>query len=172
MRLVTIFDSWMAGGSIDRPGASYGPRSASAENPIPSPAGDTAGAPLATSIVQGGEKGLKRVLVVEDDADTRVFLEVLLRNAGFEVTVAANGLEGYRQATLFRPDVVVTDLMMPIMDGLELCAVLRTQMQVPVVLITAHSPPMHRAIWDDYFDKPLEIPRLIGAVQRLASGAQ
>jgi len=112
---------------------------------------------------------LKRVLVVEDDADTRSFLEVLLRNAGFDVIVAANGLEGYRQAAQFRPDVVVTDLMMPIMDGLELCAVLRTQMQVPVVLITAHSAPMHRAIWDEYFDKPLEIPRLLGAVQRLAS---
>lgn len=114
---------------------------------------------------------MKRVLIVEDDADTRAMLEVVLTQAGYEVQAAANGLDGYRQARDFRPDLVVTDFMMPIMDGVELCAVLRAQSHIPVVLITAYAPPKHRAIWDAYFDKPLEIPKLLDSVDRLTAAA-
>lgn len=114
---------------------------------------------------------MKRVLIVEDDADTRAMLEVVLTQAGYEVQAAANGLDGYRQARDFRPDLVVTDFMMPIMDGVELCAVLRAQSHIPVVLITAYAPPKHRAIWDAYFDKPLELPKLLDSVDRLTAAA-
>jgi len=114
---------------------------------------------------------MKRVLVVEDDAETRSLLEVVLSQAGYEVKAAANGLEGYREARDFRPDLVVTDFMMPIMDGVELCAVLRAQSHIPVVLITAYAPPKHRPIWDAYFGKPLEIPALLDSVERLTAAA-
>ena len=114
---------------------------------------------------------MKRVLVVEDDAETRALLEVVLSQAGYEVKAAANGLDGYREARGFHPDLVVTDLMMPIMDGVELCAVLRSQSDIPVVLITAYEPPKHRAIWDAYFNKPLEIPELLDSVKRLTGPA-
>lgn len=110
---------------------------------------------------------MKRVLLVEDDAETRAFLEIVLRDAEYDVVVASDGLDGYRKALEYQPDLVVTDLMMPVMDGVELAAVLRSHRPIPVVLITAHKAPEHWPIWDEYFDKPLEVPKLLDSVARL-----
>src|SRR5690242_13237034 len=98
-------------------------------------AGDTAAektdktAPSATA---------ERVLIVEDDAAARGGLEQLVRNWGFIAESAADGEEGLEKVTSFRPAIVITDLVMPKMDGLELLRMLQAQgADVITLLLTA-----------------------------------
>ena len=62
-----------------------------------------------------------KILIVEDDADLTDVLSYNLRQAGYEVIVVRDGSQGLRQAELFTPDVVLLDLMLPLVDGLEVC---------------------------------------------------
>lgn len=81
-----------------------------------------------------------RVLVVDDDPDVRSFLSVFLELEGFEVCTASNGAEALSVAASRRPDVVLLDLMMPVMDGWTCCRHLRANSHtrhVPIVIISA-----------------------------------
>src|SRR5215211_2566907 len=81
------------------------------------------------------------VLIVEDDVDAREVMHMVLENAGYAVTSAANGLEGIGRLHLEpRPDVVVCDLMMPVMNGWDFCAAKARDPEValiPVVIVSA-----------------------------------
>jgi two-component system, OmpR family, alkaline phosphatase synthesis response regulator PhoP len=81
----------------------------------------------------------KKILVADDEAPIANVVAMKLRNAGFEVTVALDGQEAYEQAKADRPDFLVTDLQMPGMNGLELCARLAAELEggVPTILLTA-----------------------------------
>jgi two-component system response regulator MprA/two-component system response regulator PrrA len=83
----------------------------------------------------------KKILVVEDTEDARAYIESVLRLESFDVVLAADGLEGLEQARLEMPDLVITDLSMPRLSGLEMIRRLRTTpalKNVPILAITSH----------------------------------
>jgi len=113
-----------------------------------------------------------RILVVDDEASARTGLEKLLRQEGFTVRIEADGAAGLRAADEFAPDVVVTDLRMPQMDGMELLARLRERDRgLPVIVATAFGEVASavaamRAGADDYLMKPIDIDGLVLAIER------
>ncbi|MCZ6672265.1 MAG: response regulator [Verrucomicrobia bacterium] len=104
------------------------------------------------------------VLIVEDNSDVRAFLSMELKER-YQTFVATNGKEGIEQAIKKMPDLIITDLMMPEMDGLELCARLKTNREtshIPLLMLTAKSSDEFRLKGikegaDDYFAKPVNI---------------
>lgn len=117
-----------------------------------------------------------RVLVVDDDPDVALLVRTVLeRRAGCTVDVASDGLRAVEQAAAARPDVVVTDIEMPGLNGLELLAELRRSIPgVPVIVMTAHVSVEYavsalRAQADEFLTKPLDNAALIETVQRLAA---
>jgi DNA-binding NtrC family response regulator len=113
-----------------------------------------------------------RILVVDDEASARHGLEKLLRQEGYLVHSEADGAAGLRAAEEFAPDVVVTDLRMPNMDGMELLTRLREQdRSLPVIVATAFGEVASavaamRAGADDYLMKPIDIDGLVLAIER------
>jgi CheY-like chemotaxis protein len=114
-----------------------------------------------------------RILLVEDDRSLRRYLEVVLRRKGYEVTVAVDGLEAMRAALTAPVDVVVTDAIMPNLNGYELLRFLRNTPQLshlPIVLLSAleikeGDSQAHRA--DVYLSKPVSPESLIECVEEL-----
>ena len=107
------------------------------------------------------------ILVVEDDESTREIVELYLRRDGHAVVQARDGLEGLRLAREARPDLVVLDLMLPGLDGMEVCRSLREESDVPVVMLTARVDEADRLAGldlgaDDYVTKPFS-PRELAA---------
>jgi two-component system response regulator HydG len=113
-----------------------------------------------------------RILVVDDEPTARQGLEKLLRRKGYLVQAEADGEAALQAAADFAPDVVVTDLKMPKMDGIELLKQLRAQdRDVPVIVATAFGEVQSavaamRAGADDYLTKPLELDELTLAIER------
>ena len=123
-----------------------------------------------TAIAETKVKG--RILVVDDEASARSGLERLLVQEGFAVKSAPDGAAALRVAAEFAPDVVVTDLKMPTMDGLELLRRLREQDEaLPVIVATAFGD-VHSAVAamrggaDDYLTKPIDIEALVLSIER------
>ena len=107
------------------------------------------------------------VLVVEDDPTTTDFVTRYLRHDGHKVLSAADGEEGLRLARERKPDLIVLDLMLPKLDGAEVCKALRAESDVPIVMLTARVDEEDRlrglnAGADDYVAKPLS-PRELAA---------
>ena len=109
------------------------------------------------------------VLVVEDEKDILDLIEYNLEKAGFEVLTAVNGSEALRLIQQKRPDLVVLDLMLPGMDGKEVCLRLRREeetKQIPVIMLTAKAEEIDRIVGfeigaDDYMTKPFSPRELI-----------
>jgi DNA-binding response OmpR family regulator len=120
-----------------------------------------------------------RVLVVDDDVTVRDVVRRYLERAGHEVRLAGNGEEALRLAEDIRPDLVVLDLMLPGLDGLEVCRRLRQRAAVPVVMLTALGEEEDRIAGlqlgaDDYVTKPFsprELALRVGSVLRRAVAA-
>src|SRR6202047_95634 len=81
----------------------------------------------------------RRILVVDDDPMVASTVQRVLRPEGYEVEVALGGPEALEQARIHRPDLVVLDLMMPGIDGLEVCRQLRANGNLPILMLTARS---------------------------------
>src|ERR1700754_1266580 len=118
-------------------------------------------------VQQGG-----RVLVVEDDADIADVLRRSLRNEGYEVRTSADGTEALDVAAGFVPDLVVLDLGLPGMDGVEVCRRLRTDGDVPILMLTARAETEDRVTGlnsgaDDYLVKPFERQELLARIRAL-----
>jgi CheY-like chemotaxis protein len=114
-------------------------------------------------------KPAPRVLIVEDDVDIRETLGDLLQTEGYETAAAGNGLEALAAARRARPDLIVLDLMMPVMDGWQFRSEQRQDpalAAIPVIVISASAGS--RAIdADTYLEKPFSLDRLVEAVARL-----
>jgi two-component system, OmpR family, response regulator MprA len=113
-----------------------------------------------------------RVLVVEDDADIADVLRRSLRNEGYEVRTSADGVEALDVAAGFYPDLVVLDLGLPRMDGIEVCRRLREEGDVPILMLTARAETEDRVTGldsgaDDYLAKPFERQELLARIRAL-----
>jgi len=113
-----------------------------------------------------------RVLIVEDDIDIADVLRRSLRNEGYEVRTSADGVEALDVAAGFFPDLVVLDLGLPGMDGVEVCRRLRTDGDVPILMLTARSETEDRVTGldsgaDDYLVKPFERKELLARIRAL-----
>ena len=83
----------------------------------------------------------KKILIVEDTEDTRNYMESVLELEGFDVVVASDGVEGLEQASSAHPDLIITDISMPRLDGFQLIEKIRScpeQKDVPILAITSH----------------------------------
>ncbi len=115
------------------------------------------------------------VLIIEDDRDLSDILAYNLKQAGYEVRVACDGRDGLHQARCRRPDVVILDVMLPVIDGLEVCRRLRAdpaQRDVPVVMLTARSEERDHVAGlaigaDDYVTKPFSVRILLERIRAL-----
>ncbi len=110
------------------------------------------------------------ILVVDDEPIVREVVERYLRQDGFQVAVAANGPEALRRFASARPDLVLLDLMLPGMDGLEVCRRIRIESNVPVVMLTAKRDETDTIIGlgvgaDDYIAKPFSPRELVARVK-------
>lgn len=119
---------------------------------------------------------MAHILIVDDERDMLTVTKLMLEMEGHTVTTAADGLEGLHKALEHRPDLVVTDLMMPIMNGMELCERLRHANglpQVPIVLNSAAAEPAteHRQLFDEFVRKPVAFEVLARIIGRLLKGA-
>ncbi|MBP6786150.1 MAG: response regulator transcription factor [Candidatus Promineofilum sp.] len=113
------------------------------------------------------------MLLVEDDQLISGPLAVHLRGSGYEVWVANNGRDGLALAVMEAPDIVVLDIMMPDMDGWEVCQALRARSSVPILMLTALGDEIDRILGlelgaDDYLTKPFSTRELIARLRALS----
>jgi len=113
-----------------------------------------------------------RVLIVEDDVDIADVLRRSLRNEGYEVRTSADGTEALDVAAGFVPDLVVLDLGLPGLDGIEVCKRLRSDGDVPILMLTARAETDDRVTGldsgaDDYLVKPFERQELLARIRAL-----
>ena len=119
----------------------------------------------------------ERLLLVEDDASIREIVSIGLTTAGFRLVTATDGRDGLARARTGGFDAVILDVMLPSMDGFEVCREIRKLSRVPVVMLTARADLVDVVVGlesgaDDYVKKPFEMPELVArlrAVLRRAS---
>jgi len=115
---------------------------------------------------------LTKLLIVDDDPHLRELVSVFLKAEGFELLEAADGLEAVRLLDSKKIDIAVIDIMMPNMDGWELCREIRAHYDIPVLLLTAKGETSDKVKGfhlgaDDYLVKPFEPPELVVRVRAL-----
>ena len=118
------------------------------------------------------------VLIIEDDARIANWVKVYFERAGFSVEVAHDGKHGLELARDLAPDLIILDLMLPRLDGVELCRILRRESDVPIIMLTAREAHSERIIGldsgaDDYIVKPFDPEEVIAradAVLRRVKG--
>jgi two-component system alkaline phosphatase synthesis response regulator PhoP len=117
----------------------------------------------------------KKILVIEDDPATSRLVDYSLKHEGYEVVTATNGLEGIRKAQSEAPDLVILDVMLPGMDGFEICHRLRTEPNtaaMPILMFSAKAQEIDKNTGikvgaDDYLTKPAAPAEIINRVEKL-----
>ncbi len=119
----------------------------------------------------------KKILVIEDSLTMQRLLSYVLEKEGFEVEIANNGAEGIEKAKLMKPDLIFTDLMMPLKDGFEVCREVRADQElkdVMLIILTARGQEADlkkglAAGADDYLLKPFDPPNVVQRVKKIFS---
>ncbi len=121
--------------------------------------------------------GAKHILVVEDEEVIRETLRFNLVREGYQVSQASNGIEALEKARELRPDLIVLDLMLPELGGLEVCRILRQETTTPVLVLSARDSELDKIVGlrvgaDDYMTKPFSLAELTARVMALLRRAQ
>lgn len=111
----------------------------------------------------------KKVLIVEDDANIRELLRLYLEKDGFEVHGVGDGGNALREYKKVEPDLVLLDIMLPVMDGWQVCREIRKDSAIPIIMLTAKGETMDKITGlemgaDDYIVKPLDMKEVIARV--------
>ncbi len=108
-----------------------------------------------------------RILIVDDEADFIELVKFRLANLGCEFLVANDGVHALTQARQFKPDLILLDILLPDLDGLSVCEILKRQpatKKIPVIFMSALSPGVSKRTAmlqaEDFFTKPLDLERL------------
>ena len=122
----------------------------------------------------------KKILMVDDDVDFCAAVKLLLESKSYEVVLAYDGKEGLEKARAVGPDMVILDVMMPEMNGYDVCVVLKADPElsrIPVILLTAVDQAMFKTTYtkvmglmteaDDYIAKPVDSTELVRRVEEL-----
>jgi CheY-like chemotaxis protein len=126
-----------------------------------------------------GEVTVSKILLVEDNEMNRDMLSRRLKKKGYEVAIAIDGQQGVDMASAEKPDLILLDMSLPVMDGWEAAKRLKSDpatQQVPIIALTAHAMAGDReksleAGCDDYDTKPVDLKSLLGKMERLLDGA-
>jgi two-component system, OmpR family, response regulator len=113
-----------------------------------------------------------KILIVEDDKTLLDVLRYNLVKEGYKVATAFDGLQGVETARAEKPDLIILDLMLPQMDGLEVCRVLRKDMIVPILMLTAKAEEIDKIVGlevgaDDYMTKPFSMRELLARIRAM-----
>lgn len=114
-----------------------------------------------------------KILIIEDDADITNLLRINLQDMGYEVTLAHDGKSGLEKATSSKHDLIILDIMLPGIDGLEICRRVRSAaVYTPIMMLTCRSSELDRVLGlelgaDDYLTKPFSIMELMARVKAL-----
>lgn len=110
------------------------------------------------------------VLIVEDDRNIQELLQMYLEKEGYAVTVAGDGGQGLAKFRSIKPDLVLLDIMMPVMDGWSVCKTIRAESKTPVIMLTAKGEVDDKVTGlksgaDDYITKPFEMKELLARIE-------
>jgi DNA-binding response OmpR family regulator len=127
--------------------------------------------------IWGETKLMDKILIVEDDLKTSNLLKLYLRQAGYKAEIANDGYTGLELARRMQPDLIVLDLMLPNLDGLDICRLLRTETNVPIIILTAKSTEddVLRGLElgaDDYITKPFSPREVVARVKTVLRRVQ
>jgi len=123
------------------------------------------------------ENEKKKILIIEDSLTMQRILSFVLEKEGYDVEIANNGAEGLEKARTNKPDLIFTDLMMPIMDGFEVCRQIRADDSLKdtiVIILTSRGQDSDvekglQAGADDYLMKPFDPPKVVERVHQIFS---
>ena len=115
---------------------------------------------------------MNKILVVEDDSTLRDTLDYNLKRQEYDVHTAADGTSAVDLARQIEPDLILLDLMLPGLDGLEVCRILRQEMNVPILMLTARTEEIDKIVGlemgaDDYITKPFSMRELLARIKAL-----
>ncbi len=119
----------------------------------------------------------ERILIVEDELPMAQAIAYALKREGYQVRIASDGQEGLRLALTEKPDLVILDLMLPKLDGWEVCRTLRAKSKVPILILTARGEEHDKVLGlelgaDDYVVKPFSMRELVARVRALLRRAK
>ncbi len=119
----------------------------------------------------------KRILVVDDEPTLVATVKYSLEREGYGVVTAADGESALSRAREEKPDLVILDIMLPVIDGFEVCRLLRREMNVPIIMLTAKTEEVDRVVGleigaDDYVTKPFSMRELMARVKALLRRAE
>ena len=125
-----------------------------------------------TTAQKSGPQTGGRILIVEDEPHIVELVRYNLVQEGFQVSVAYDGAEALRKAKEDDPELVILDLMLPYVDGLEVCRQIRRESSVPILMLTARDGEQQRVVGlelgaDDYVTKPFSPPELVARVRAI-----
>jgi DNA-binding response OmpR family regulator len=115
---------------------------------------------------------MAKLLIVEDDATLRMTLRYNFEREGHRVVVAEDGKQALEKADLEKPDAIILDVMLPQLDGFDVCRILRRESTVPILMLTARDEEVDKIVGlelgaDDYMTKPFSVRELIARVRAM-----
>jgi DNA-binding response OmpR family regulator len=113
---------------------------------------------------------LSKILVVDDDKNLLEVIKYNLVNEGYSVVIAENGTQAVEKARQEKPDLIILDVMLPEIDGLEVCWILRKEMSIPILMLSAKIDEIDKVVGlelgaDDYIGKPFSVRELMARVR-------